>query len=165
MRESVIIFAFNLIRKSMPRFKFLSKIVSTAAVCLILGACAAAYRIDIQQGNLITDKQIAQLEPGMTKREVRYVLGTPLVVDPFHENRWDYFYSLDARGQDLVQRRVTIVFENDLMDRIEGDIADNTEATGEEDEGGTVVTESQVEEKGFFSRTWDKVWDRDDDVY
>ena len=99
----------------------------------------------------------------MTKREVRYILGTPLVVDPFHQNRWDYFYSLDARGKETIQRRITIVFENEQMKEILGDVATNTEAGAEEELGGTIVKESQREDKGFFAKTWDKILSKDDE--
>lgn len=129
---------------------------------LSLGACQM-HKIDIQQGNVISESEVAQLAPGMTRREVRYILGTPLVVDPFHQNRWDYFYSLDRRGEELVKRRITVVFENDVVNRIEGNIGTNTAKDITQDEGGTVITESQQEDKGFFKKTWDKVWGDDDE--
>ena len=124
-------------------------------VTLALGACRT-HRIDIQQGNLLTDKEIAQLAPGMTKREVRYILGTPLIVDPFHQDRWDYFYSLDTRNGEVIKRRVTVVFADEKLDRIEGNIGGH--ASGGDETGGTVITESQRDEKGFFRKTWDKIW-------
>lgn len=133
--------------------------ISTAALILTLvialGACRA-HRIDIQQGNLLTDNEIAQLTPGMTKREVRYILGTPLIVDPFHQDRWDYFYSLDKRRGTVVQRRITLVFAEEKLDRIEGNMEGY--ASGDGETGGTVITESQRDEKGFFKKTWDKIW-------
>lgn len=155
-----MIFWLSPILRAMP----ILRSVCLSVLCLSLGACA--YRIDIQQGNLITESQIAELEPGMTMREVRYILGTPLVVDPFHQNRWDYYYSMDVPGEDLVQHRVTVVFENERMDRIEGDLGNGSQKAEETGEGGTVVTESQREDKGFFARTWDKIkiWDKDDSV-
>ena len=131
------------------------------ALLLSVGACKM-HRIDIQQGNLITETEVSQLERGMTRREVRYILGTPLVVDPFHQNRWDYFYSLDRRGEEIIQRRITVVFENDVLDRIEGDIGINTAGEEFQSEGGTVITESQQEDKGFFKKTWDKIWGDDE---
>ena len=141
------------------------RLLPLAALILIQSACIKTHRIDIQQGNVITDNEISQLTPGMTKREVRYILGTPLVVDPFHQNRWDYFYSLEVRGKKTVQRRITIVFENEQMKEILGDVATNTEAAGEEEQGGTIVKESQREDKGFFAKTWDKIWSKDDRTY
>ena len=79
----------------------------------------------------------------------RYILGTPLVVDPFHQNRWDYFYSLNRRGEDMVKRRITVVFENDILVRIEGDIGVNTVKDVAQDDGGTVITESLAGRQGL----------------
>jgi len=140
-----------------------ARLATIIAISLALSGCLKTHRIDIQQGNLITEAEVAQLEPGMTKREVRYILGTPLIVDPFHQNRWDYFYSFDRRGEENVQRRISIIFEDDIMKVIEGDIGINTEKTVAQEGGGTVITESQQEKKGFFKRTWGKIWDRDDE--
>ena len=125
---------------------------------LTLSACLKTHRIDIQQGNVITEVAVNQLEPGMTKREVRYILGTPLVVDPFHQNRWDYFYFFDRRGEKNIKRRITIIFEDDLMTKVEGDIGTNTENSIAQEGEGTVITESQQEDEGFFKRTWGKIW-------
>ena len=141
------------------------RLLSLAALIAIQSACIKTHRIDIQQGNVITGSEVSRLTPGMTKREVRYILGTPLVVDPFHQNRWDYFYSLEVRGKETIQRRITIVFENDQMKEILGDVPANTEAAGEEELGGTIVKESQREDKGFFAKTWDKIRNKDDKTY
>ena len=141
------------------------RLLLLAALIAIQSACIKTHRIDIQQGNVITDSDISRLTPGMTKREVRYILGTPLVVDPFHQNRWDYFYSLEVRGKETIQRRITIVFENEQMKEILGDVTANTKAAGEEEMGGTIVKESQREDKGFFAKTWDKIWNKDDKTY
>ena len=128
---------------------------------LSLGACKM-HQIDIQQGNVVTESEVAQLEPGMTRREVRYILGTPLVVDPFHQNRWDYYYSLNRRGKELEKRRITVVFENDVVSLIEGSFEADTAKDLANDEGGTVITQSQQEDKGFFKKTWDKIWGDDE---
>lgn len=137
------------------------RIVLALVLAFSISSCKM-HQIDIQQGNLITEAELTQLEPGMTKRDVRYILGTPLVVDPFHQNRWDYFYSLDRRGEDLVKRRFTVVFENEQLDRIEGDLSDSVEKDVAHGEGGTVITESQQDDKGFFKKTWDKIWGDDE---
>ncbi|HRH79691.1 MAG TPA: outer membrane protein assembly factor BamE [Thiobacillaceae bacterium] len=81
-----------------------------------------AHKIDIQQGNAVTSEMLAKLKPGMTPAQVRFVLGTPLVVDPFHDNRWDYVYQLEQGGKLKESRRVTVVFENDRLKGIEGDV-------------------------------------------
>ncbi len=80
------------------------------------------YKIDIQQGNSINQDMLARLKPGMTPSQVRFVLGTPLLVDPFRDNRWDYVYRLQKGGHLTEQRRVTVVFENDRLKSIEGDV-------------------------------------------
>jgi len=82
-----------------------------------------AHKIDIQQGNAVNSEMLAQLKPGMTPSQVRFVLGTPLVVDPFRGNRWDYVYQLERGGRLLESRRVSVVFENDRLKGIEGDVA------------------------------------------
>lgn len=80
------------------------------------------YKLDIQQGNAIDQGMLARLKPGMTPSQVRFVLGTPLLVDPFHDNRWDYVYRLEKAGKLVEHRRVTIVFENEKLKVIEGDV-------------------------------------------
>jgi outer membrane protein assembly factor BamE len=80
------------------------------------------YRIDIQQGNYVTLDMLAKLKPGMTRSQVRYVMGTPLIVDAFHQNRWDYVYNYRKAGELTEQRVVTMVFEGDRLARIEGDV-------------------------------------------
>ena len=139
----------------MPTIRPIATSALILTLIVALGACKT-HRIDIQQGNLLTDKEIGQITPGMSKREVRYILGTPLIVDPFHQDRWDYFYSLDTRQGHITQRRVTLVFSEDKLDRIEG--TKEGHASDGDESGGTVITESQREEKGFFKKTWDKIW-------
>jgi outer membrane protein assembly factor BamE len=80
------------------------------------------YKIDIQQGNYITQDMIAKLQPGMSRSQVRFALGTPLIVDPFRTDRWDYVYNLYRQGVLAEQRMVTVIFRGDVLDRIEGDV-------------------------------------------
>ena len=91
---------------------------------LQLAGCGwlAPYRIDIQQGNFVSQDMVAQLKRGMTKEQVRFVLGTPLVTDIFHAERWDYVYLLERPGQPRVQRRLAVFFENDKLSRLDGDV-------------------------------------------
>jgi len=106
----------------------------TAAI--LLGACSyvpslqfpGVYKIDIQQGNIITQEMIDQLRPGMTKRQVIFVMGTPLVRDPFNQDRWDYVYSYQPGGGIRGQERVTMFFENDLLTHFTGDFKPTEEA-------------------------------------
>ena len=80
------------------------------------------YRMVIQQGNFISQEMVAQLKPGMTKEQVRFILGTPLVIDIFHADRWDYvFYREQADGK-RDQRNLSVVFEKDKLARVLGDL-------------------------------------------
>ena len=94
-----------------------------AALC----ACAPPqliqpYRMDIQQGNYISQEMVSQLKLGMTKEQVRYVLGTPLVADIFHADRWDYVYYKDPRRGTREGRKIAVVFENGKLARVLGDV-------------------------------------------
>lgn len=84
---------------------------------LILAGCA--HKIEIQQGNVVTLEQLAKLEPGLNRRQVRTLLGTPLLIDPFHPDRWDYYYSR-SRGKELKERyHLSLFFSGDRLERIE----------------------------------------------
>lgn len=93
-----------------------------------LGACGvnpfAPYRMEIQQGNYLTQEVVSQLKPGMTKDQVRFVLGTPLINDIFHEDRWDYVFRRQLnRRSPLEERRMTVFFDRKgVLERIEGDV-------------------------------------------
>jgi outer membrane protein assembly factor BamE len=77
------------------------------------------YRIDIVQGNAITKEQAALIKPGQTKLQVRDILGTPLVADPFHVQRWDYIFTLRRPGAELQRRSVVVLFEGDVVKSLE----------------------------------------------
>jgi len=83
----------------------------------------SVYRMEVQQGNYISQEAVAQLKLGMTKEQVRFVLGTPLVADIFHENRWDYVYRRQRENSRQVEeRRVSVFFDGDKLVRLEGDV-------------------------------------------
>ncbi|WP_230368871.1 outer membrane protein assembly factor BamE [Paludibacterium denitrificans] len=79
------------------------------------------YSMDIQQGNYVTQDAVAKLKPGMTRAQVRFVLGSPLLTDAFHANRWDYKYQIMKYGQTTDSKLLTVYFEGDTLVRIEGD--------------------------------------------
>jgi len=86
-----------------------------AATMLALAGCGLVYTIDIQQGNYVTDDLAAKLRVGMTKAEVRQLLGTPLLIDPFHANRWDYYFSNVRERRPDTPSRLSVFFENDKV--------------------------------------------------
>jgi outer membrane protein assembly factor BamE len=80
------------------------------------------YKLEIPQGNVITQEMVDKLKAGMTRAQVRFVLGTPLVVDAFRTNRWDFVYTLQKGGKTLESRRITILFDGDLLQAVEGNV-------------------------------------------
>jgi len=80
------------------------------------------HRIDVQQGNALDQDNLARLKPGLSRSQVRFLLGTPLIVDPFRNDRWDYVYVFHQAGRLAEQKRVSLFFEGDLLARIEGDL-------------------------------------------
>ena len=81
----------------------------------------SAHKIDIQQGNYVTQDMVDKLKPGMSRSQVRFALGTPLVVDPFHADRWDYVYVSHKRGRLVDKRLIVVVFQDDKLVRLEGE--------------------------------------------
>ena len=102
----------------MPRYSVFLFIAT-----LTLGACAPIYRADVQQGNVVTTDMVNTLRLGMSKRQVRYALGSPLINDAFHKDRWDYVYSMQKGGSVRGQQRLTVIFKDDVLIAIEGDLA------------------------------------------
>ncbi len=85
----------------------------------IISGCSV-YKIDIQQGNELTENMVAQLEIGMSKRDVTRLMGYPLITDPFHKDRWDYFYSKKTgKTGEVVKQRASLQFENDELAAVE----------------------------------------------
>ena len=83
------------------------------------------YRINVEQGNVVTDEMVEQLRPGLNRRQVRYIMGTPLIEDSFHEDRWDYRYLLRNGNELLSETQLTLWFEEDELVRVEGPDAPN----------------------------------------
>lgn len=115
--------AVSLIRKSIPLLFLLS---GCSQVPILPGL--TPYKMDIQQGNYVTQDMVAKLKPGMTRAQVRFALGTPLVVDPFHTDRWDYVYVLRKKGKIVEQRRLIVLFQDEKLLRLEGDVTPAAQA-------------------------------------
>lgn len=110
----------------------------------LLAGCAGfgVHRIDIQQGNLITQEQLAKVKPGMSRNDVKNALGTPLLQDVFHADRWDYYFTNDQStkygpfGREKQKYQVTIHFENEKVAKIEGEASPVEILTGGGDRRG-----------------------------
>ncbi len=151
---------------------FTARIVCCLALAMTLSGCSklsmpempsfdfsmpklpSIYKFDIQQGNVITQDMIDKLKPGMTKSQVRFIMGTPLIADTFSQNRWDYFYSLnpaDRSGE--VRERVAIFFKDDLLVGLRGDFIpggtpeeDAAENSDNDDPPETTDSDAEVSE-------------------
>ena len=97
-------------------------LIITIALVSLLTSSGCVYRQAIAQGNLVEQEDLDQVEPGMTRNQVRFLLGTPMIDDPFHKDRWDYVYFLKIGRNDATFKRwVSIVFEEDLVSEIRED--------------------------------------------
>jgi outer membrane protein assembly factor BamE len=110
---------------------FISRIVVLCSALVALGACSKVptipgvtpFRIEIQQGNFVSQEMVSQLKPGMSKEQVRFVLGTPLVTDIFHGDRWDYVFYREPQGGKREQRALAVFFDKEgRLQRVEGDV-------------------------------------------
>ena len=112
----------------MKRFALLFlPLVAACANLPDLGARLTPYRIDVRQGNYVTPEMAAQLKPGQSKDQVRFILGTPLLTDPFHADRWDYVYSFTPGHGQTQQRRLAVFFAEGKLTRVGGDVVPNAE--------------------------------------
>lgn len=131
-------------------------------IALLTVACSGIptlkpYKMDIQQGNIVTSKMMLQLKPGMTKSQVRFIMGTPLLQDSFHKDRWDYFYQMRKDGKVIEQRRVILEFDNEALAKVRGDVI-----AASTDELHTTPAEAKKPEtkKGLIDSL--KFWNSDD---
>lgn len=119
------------------------------------------HRPDIQQGNVVNQDSINKLKPGMSKSQVSYLLGTPMLVDVFHQDRWDYLYSMKPGNEEVTQARVTLHFVDDRLTRIEGDYRPqgSTETTDVKPEEEVIISVPDYtgDRKGLFSRALESV--------
>lgn len=119
-----------------------------AAVLALLATvgCIHPYKTEIQQGNVITQEMIDKLKPGMTKSQVRFVLGTPLITDPFHPERWDYIYvhkkDVNAPAE---TKQFTVIFNGDTMAHVEGDMSLAPATTAADRATDTSVNQERTE--------------------
>lgn len=123
------------------------------------------YRIDVQQGNIVDQEMLGQLEIGMERRKVRFILGTPLLVDPFNQDRWDYVYSLRRGSGEEVTQRVSVYFVDDRLARIEDGLEAGAVPGSAAERIQTLVKvpKRQSSEEGVLDRLTPDFLKRDDD--
>jgi len=142
-------------------------ILITTIASLFLSSCASdpvvnrlpwVYRIDIQQGNVITQDTVNQLRPGMTKRQVQFIMGAPMLNDPFHAERWDYYYEYkpgsDGTGE-ATAAYTSLVFEEERLVHIGGTLIPEAEPSAPPRRQTTVTVPPQdPEDLGVLTRLW-----------
>jgi outer membrane protein assembly factor BamE len=111
-------------RKSLYYLSLLTSL-TLVSCSTILNNLPGVYRLEIQQGNIIDQAMVDQLRPAMNKRQVLYIMGSPMLDNVFHKNRWDYIYSDQPSGEDSVQKQISLFFENDQIVGIQGDFRPN----------------------------------------
>ena len=120
------------------------------------------YRMTVQQGNIVTEEMVDRLEPGMTKNQVRFLLGTPMLTDLFHTNRWDYTYTIRRGHKDMELKRLTLFFDDeDSLKRVEGDLRPDADRAARREPVDLLVSVPDWEDnRGFFARAASKLgWD------
>ncbi len=148
---------------------FIPALTALLVLCL-LGGCSAprmrlpsvgdlpfVYKIDVQQGNVIEQEMVSQLRRGMDKKKVQFIMGTPIILDTFNNNRWDYIYTSQHRGGDVDRRRVTLIFADEKLERVEGNV---TPAAGElevELHHDTTIDVPNTGGRGMMSRIKDTI--------
>ena len=96
----------------------MKKILISLSLALLLSSCAI-YKLDIQQGNTVSEQALAQLEQGMSKSQVKALLGTPLLADSFQSNRWDYIFYINKAGRQVERKDLVLHFSNNQLSRIQ----------------------------------------------
>ena len=119
----------------------------------IINNLPGVYTIDIQQGNMIDQTMVDQLRPGMTKRQVLYIMGSPMLADAFHQQRWDYLYSNQPGGEERTQKRVSLYFNGDNLAGVQGDFRPSSLPVIKESTETTV----DVPKRNIQTTMWEKI--------
>lgn len=127
--------------------------LSITACSTILTNLPGVYTLDIEQGNIIDQSMVNQLRPNMTKRQVLYIMGSPMLTDAFHEKRWDYLYSEQPGGEDRVQKRVSLFFNGDNLMGVQGDFRPSSMPVVKE----STETSVDVPKRDLERSMWEKI--------
>jgi outer membrane protein assembly factor BamE len=109
------------------------KVIILLAILILINGCSTfrfpgVHRISVQQGNVISQVMVDKLKPGMTKSQVRYILGNPVIDDSLNQQRWDYVYTLQIAGGDVLRRVLILHFRDQRLSYFEGDFLPTEEA-------------------------------------
>ena len=135
-------------------------IIMTCIASLSMTACSRyhlVHKIDVQQGNVITQDEVNLLEPGMNRRQVQYIMGSPMIADVFHQDRWDYVYLLQPGYGEKTEDRVTLFFDNDQLSRITGTLHPDEAGSAAPSRPRQVTLVVPPEERvdpGIFNKIW-----------
>lgn len=135
-------------------------IIVTSIATLIPAGCSRfhlVHRIDVQQGNVVTQEKVNRLEPGMNRNQVQFVMGTPILADVFHQDRWHYVYRLKPGYDDLQEEQVILFFEDDALVKIEGSMQPSAEPIPADQTTGVTSLVVPPEERvppGLFNKIW-----------
>ena len=111
--------------------KCFARAIALSLVVAFAVSCVRVYVPDVQQGNVITQEMVNQLKVGMNRRQVQFILGTPLIMDPFHQDRWDYYYSLKRGKKYRAKRTLSLFFKGDALTEIRGNVRVKPQGTSE----------------------------------
>ena len=111
--------------------KCFARAIALSLVVTFAVGCVRVYVPDVQQGNVITQEMVNQLKVGMNRRQVQFILGTPLIMDPFHQDRWDYYYSLKRGKKYRAKRTLSLFFKGDELTEIRGNVRIKPQGTSE----------------------------------
>ena len=106
----------------MKRFLLLLPFLAACSSTPQITNYLSPYRIDVRQGNFVSQEMVAQLKPGLSRDQVRFILGSPLVADMFHADRWDYVYRFQPGHGEVQQRTLTVFFQDNKLTRVAGDV-------------------------------------------
>lgn len=111
--------------------KCFARAIALSLIVAFAVGCVRVYVPDVQQGNVITQEMVNQLKVGMNRRQVQFILGTPLIMDPFHQDRWDYYYSLKRGKKYRAKRTLSLFFKGDELTEIRGNVRVKPRGTSE----------------------------------
>ncbi len=115
------------------------------------------HKLDVQQGNVVDQEMLARLQPRMDKKKVQFIMGTPVIHDTFNAHRWDYLYTFTPGGGETERRLITLVFDGDELDHIEGDVVPAAQPLVAELHQDTTVKVPRIKPKTFMTKIKEKI--------